>query len=225
MKLEISIDDGNVSDLRFAKILEDYGLRGTFYYPSTQVRNTTLLSLKDVRENLVLKGHEIGGHTRNHFQDLKLIQPDEALFAEIYDNKNLIEAMLTKKPITKFCYPRGRHDQRVRDAVKRAGFTEARTTEVLKITNETGDPFQTPTTIHMFARAEYQGVHWLELAKVYYDKALELSKANPDVFFHLWGHSAELDRHNDWDNLIQFLDHVVKLSPVGLGASGDNGVT
>ena len=216
MRISVSFDDANVLDLRAASLLETYGMTGTFYYPSTPVNGQMHLSLKQMKDYLADKGHEIGGHTVNHITDMKLIEDDEKLDWEIKENKNTIEFFLTRKPITKFCYPRGRYDDRVREAVKKAGYTEARTTRVLQVMNYSGDPFQMPTTIHMYPREEYQGVHWLEVAKVYLEKAVQ-----QDGFFSLWGHSSELERFGYWTGFEEMLK---KLSTIKHGANGAKGI-
>jgi peptidoglycan/xylan/chitin deacetylase (PgdA/CDA1 family) len=215
MKVVISFDDALVGDIKAAKLLTKYGFKGTFYVPSGAAGRHTPMSLKEIREQIVLKGHEIGGHTVNHPQDMKLLS-DEDLEYQVKNNKMLIELLLVKGEITKFCYPRGRHDQRVRDAIKKAGYTEARTTQVFQIRNETGDPFQTPTTIHMFPRSEYNGEDWLSLAKDYFNVAL-----GDGEFFSLWGHTNELDQYHYWgkfEEMLQFMQ--AALSPVSVGANG-----
>jgi peptidoglycan/xylan/chitin deacetylase (PgdA/CDA1 family) len=181
MNTEISFDDCNVSDIKAAKILTKYGFKGTFYMPSNQVKGTQLLSLKEVFKDIIGLGHEIGGHTVSHPMDMKLLT-DEQLKFEIENNKFLCE-LLMKRHVTKFCYPRGRHDERVRAAVKAAGYKEARTTEVLQTRNVSDDPFQTPTTVHMFQRDEYNGLHWFDMAKSYFMKAKHF-----DETFSLWTH-------------------------------------
>lgn len=206
MKIHISFDDANVSDVQAAKLCSKYRFPATFYMPSCQVPKTQLLSLREVKKGMVEHGHELGGHTVTHPMDLKLV-PDEQLKYEIENNMYLCQ-ILMKRRVTKFCYPRGRHDQRVRAAVKAAGYLEARTTQVLQIQNKTGDPYQMPTTIHMYPRDEYNGVEWLELAKTYFEKAVELSKTEPDVFFSLWGHTTELNRFGDWERFEEILKYM-----------------
>lgn len=206
MKVDISFDDCHVSDLRAARLLKKYGFVGTFYFPSATVPRTVKATLQEIREVIVLEcGQEIGGHTVSHFMDLKEVTDDKVLKFEIENNKVAIEQMLMKQPVTKFCYPRGRHDERVRLAVKNAGYTEARTTKVLAIRNESGDPFQTPTTVHMFPREEYKGEDWFNVATRTFHEALNASRNDPSVFFSLWGHSVELDRQGDWEKFEQFL--------------------
>ncbi len=198
--VRFSFDDGLVGDIRAARLLTKYGFTGVFYVPNCPLKGTIQATLKEIKDGVVDLGHEIGGHTVSHPMDLKLVE-DEKLQFEIINNKHLCEMVLAKKPCPKFCYPRGRHDERVRAMVKKCGFTEARTTVVMKIRNHTGDPYQTPTTVHMFPREEYGSVHWMQVARDHFFQCLkEWKEGANDVFFHLWGHTNELDRQGDWEN-------------------------
>ena len=139
LKFFSSWDDGGKFDGKLADLLLYYGLPGTFFIPSQ-----CNLELEQILE--IAKNFEIGGHTVSHFQNLKLLD-DDFLKAEILDNKIWLEEILGKK-VTQFCYPRGRFDDRIIQAVKAAG-----------------------------------------------------SNYN---YFHLWGHSAEIDKFKQWTNLENF---------------------
>ncbi len=205
MKIILSFDDGHISDIRAARLMRQYGFTGTFYIPNKSILGNMIMSLKEIREEIIVKyGHNVGGHTVSHPMDMKLLS-DEDLEFEIINNRAMIEQNLMKGRTYTFCYPRGRHDQRVRDMVKKCGYEEARTTEVLCIKNSSGDSFQTPTTIHMFQRNEYEGIHWPVMARLWFLKALEASQTDDKAFFSLWGHSKELDAQNDWEHFEQFL--------------------
>lgn len=203
MKIFISFDDGHISDLKAVKLLDKYGFKAVFYIPSCQTGRVIQMSLKEIKEGIVNKGHEIGGHTVNHPMDMKLLTEPQIKF-ELQNNRDMLQTVL-KIPVAKFCYPRGRHDERVRQGVKDAGYLEARTTRVLQIRNFENDPFQIPTTIHMFARDEYEGNDWLDMAKTYFLKALECSRTDDTVFFNIWGHTQELDAYNEWDKFEEIL--------------------
>lgn len=230
MKVEISFDDGQVGDLKAARLLKQYGFVGTFYVPNVQVPKTVRATHKEIKEIIVQEcGQVIGGHTVTHPMDMKLIEDDEELSFEIINNKNMIRQLYKQDP-KKFCYPRGRHDERVREAVRKLGeYDEARTTRVLQILNDTGDPMQTPTTIHMFQREEYGSEDWFTLAHGWFLKALEASRTNDKVFFSIWGHANEIERQGDWGRLEDFLRFMngyknewhQQLSPTG--AFGENG--
>lgn len=195
MKFETSWDDGGVYDERIVKLLTKHNLEkySVFYIPlNAQIGLQWVKTIS----NFI----EIGGHTVNHPQDLKLLEPEFVEF-EVVHSKGLLESVIDKE-ITKFCYPRGRYDDFIVEKVKEAGWKEARTTEVLK-TDEGDDPFRKPTTIHVFSRKEYNGEDWFDLAVRLFEGA---RKRNG--YFHIWGHSIELQKNNEWDKLDKFFEYV-----------------
>lgn len=194
MYVEFSFDDGTRADIRTNRLLNKYGICGTFYIP-----NCTELERDEIQ--IISKNHEIGGHTVNHPADMKMLD-DESLKFEIEENKKWLEGIVRKK-IDRFCYPRGRHDARVQKAVRKAGYKTARTTNVFVTKRETPRVVQ-GTTIHAFARKEYRGTDWLELAKEYLELVHKLSIKDYKKSFILWGHSREFDHYDEWDKLEEF---------------------
>lgn len=177
--VEFSFDDGLREDLIFADILKEYGIKNAvFYIPN-------VCELSDDEIITLSKDFEIGGHTVNHFQDLKLLN-DNLLKREIEDNKRWLED-LTSKKITKFCYPRGRYNARVMKVVLDAGYTEARTTIVLKTSF---DAFNKDTTVHFYPRREYLNWHPFCLACSY------LLTYQEGETLRFWGHSREMLKLN-----------------------------
>lgn len=184
-----SWDDGHELDAILAKTLHTYKLPGIFYLPSHSPMYYKISELLDL-------GFEIGGHTMTHPMDMKLLTEDEIDW-EIGSNKKLLE--LQGAVVTKFCYPRGRYDDRVIECLKKYKFRSARTTEVLNIWKN-DDPFREKTSIHIYPRAEYKNREWMDIAREY---AAQASVNNG--LFHLWGHSWEIDKLKQWDNLNEFL--------------------
>lgn|SRR3990167_3016789 len=189
LRAETSWDDGSLFDLKIAKLLLKHQMPGTFY-----ISDSGSLDKPEIRH--LGARFDIGGHTVSHVEDLKRLSDDE-LDYEVLVNKQHLEDCLRRK-ITKFCYPSGRYDERVIEAVKRAGYKEARTTIVLK--TEGRDSFRTDTTIHTFPRREYKGRDWDEIGKEYAHAA-----ARTGGYFHLWGHAADLERFSYWQRLRKFL--------------------
>lgn len=179
--------------MRLAGLLRQYGLPATFYIP-----NCCELSEDQIIE--LGRDFGIGGHTVSHYQDLKSLS-DAMIYCEVMDNKTWLED-LVGRDIDRFCYPRGRYNDRVKDIVKICGFKSARTTIVLRTGSD--DPFQTDTTIHVFQRREYGGRSWIEVAKEWAQKASEAGG-----IFHIWGHSKELDRFSEWERLEEFFKWLI----------------
>jgi len=86
---------------------------------------------------LVEKGYKIGSHTLFHPDLTKL--SDRELEKEVSYSKKLLEDKLSVE-IETFCYPYGRYDDRVVNAVKRAGYRFAFTVEQKKFSLK--DPYR-----------------------------------------------------------------------------------
>lgn len=110
--VSLTIDDTGYDRVDTLEILDDYGVKGTFFL------NTGLLSQSSFLQNKFLaasqNGHEIGGHTVTH-PDLVLVSDSQLAF-ELDDAQSYLET-LTGKPVVSFAYPFGSDDARVRAAV------------------------------------------------------------------------------------------------------------
>lgn len=133
----ITLDDGYVDNLDNAlPILQHHGFSATCYpvsaapggydhwnEASTGMREP-LMNAIQLRQ-WIAAGMEVGAHTRTHPH---LTQCDDtALHKEIQTCKTELEDA-TGTAVTQFCYPYGDHDERVVQAVREAGYTDATTT-------------------------------------------------------------------------------------------------
>jgi peptidoglycan/xylan/chitin deacetylase (PgdA/CDA1 family) len=196
---EVSLDDGGKLDLEVANLLDKYRLKGTFYIVVNWIDGPGFLTWDDI-VNLDKRGFTIGSHTCTHPQDLKKLYEDE-LFYEVQNSKDLIETVLGHN-VTKFCYPRGRHNERVRQAVADAGYLEARVTGKPGVI-EVKDKLQMPGTIHVYPRSEYRHETILGFAKKTIDKVKK-----EGGYCNIWGHSAEIEKFNNWkvfEKIIKYL--------------------
>lgn len=207
--LILSFDDYDAANFEIAEMLQRLGLKATFFIETMPHRDGNL-AIKQIAD-LSKMGFDIGGHTMSHPADLKALNAEE-IIGEISTSKLQIEGV-TGKPCTAFAYTRGRFNDQVVDAVKRCGFLEARTTHVLKLVNGIGENgliddeyyrYRMPTTIHVYdKRKEYQGLSWPEVAKEYLERVRTEGGA-----FHLWGHSWEILRDGQMQNLENFLKSI-----------------
>ena len=190
-----SWDDGSKYDLRLVEMLKKYELGGIFFlnYPAGEIRE------KDIKEIYDL-GFEIGGHTVQHFPDCKIVDI-ELLFDDISYNKEALQDIIGEE-IINFCYPRGRYDQRVIDVIKQNEYKTARTTKVGE-TKWPDDFYQIKTSIHVFKREKYLEKSWSEMAV-----ALAYLASQDNGLFHLWGHSKEIDKFGQWENLENFFKYL-----------------
>ncbi|MFQ5788797.1 MAG: polysaccharide deacetylase family protein, partial [Thermodesulfobacteriota bacterium] len=188
MKIVTSWDDGHKLDLKIVELLKKYKLPGIFYISNVDL-GFGLKKLIEISEDF-----EIGGHTISHPEDLKRLTYTQ-LCEEICYNKKWLED-ITGKPIKSFCYPGGRYNEETVRVVKECGYENARTTVILN-TDLPEDPYRVQGTIHFSKRREYNGKSPLEVAV----KQFELAKSKPNGYFHIWGHSLEIEKYGLWDDL------------------------
>ena len=198
--LEFSFDDGHFLDKKVARLLEKYGFTGTFFVPNVSIFDHKSLALVEARE-MAKNGHKFGGHTKTHPSDMKLLDEEE-LKEEITQNKMYVEMFIMKEQIDYFCYPKGKYNEGVIEALKKAGFKKARTTDVGQ-TTVPKNLFRWGTTVHIHpSRDEYKGQNWLEYAKE------KFKESQTGGYFHCWGHSEEINRYNLWDEFDELLKFV-----------------
>lgn len=197
MKIVTSWDDACKHDLKVVELLEKYNLPGIFYWPCNLARAKNVgriqefLTLNDCVE--ISKKFEVGSHTVTHqyLPDLNVQQ----IKNEIVVSKKFWEKLIDK-PVTSFCYPRGRNNGMIRLLVKGAGYTDARTT-IVGCTQPSQDPFLTTTSVHIgIDRVEYKGKCWEDFARDMLKRARE-----EDSIFHIFGHSWEIEKEKDWQAL------------------------
>jgi|SRR5581483_1095112 len=216
-----SWDDDHGSDLQLAEMLSAYGIRGTFYVPTGKLGTGSCLSTGDIR-NLAVGGFEIGAHTVSH-----AILPSlnhEELVREVGECKKVLQQILSAE-VSMFCYPKGRFNSDVVNAVKNAGYRGARGARMLSL-GDTSEPFKIPVTVQAFphSRTNYvrnllrrgalrsllrsspELVHfrdWVHLGKIMFDRVLRHGG-----IWHLYGHSWEIQRRNLWPQLKDMLQYV-----------------
>lgn len=194
--LILSFDDYHPENIRLAKALAELKLTAVFF-----IETITPGAEEQIKE-LSRLGMDIGSHTMSHPADLKAL-PLEEVRSELEISKRQIEEW-TGKPCTALAYPRGRFNDAVVEVVKNVGYTDARTTHVLR--TEAEDPLRAPTTAHVYnGRKEYGGRDWQTIARFHW----AYLKKRQHGFFHLWGHMGEILRFSEYTNLIRFLKETI----------------
>ncbi|MBU6415177.1 polysaccharide deacetylase family protein [Patescibacteria group bacterium] len=219
-----SWDDGHILDIRVAEMLERYNLQGTFYVNQYRGDNN-FLAPERIRE--LSSRFEIGAHTLTHPDLTKL--NEQNLQEEIQGSKKYLEDILGKE-VLMFCYPKGLYSEMVKRYVASAGFLGARTV-VKYVFARPEDPFAMGTTVHAYpwplrkkdaehyllGRHLFQPVEhdfgkflktapplrafisWQAYARHLFDYALSHGD-----YFHLWGHSWEIEKYGMWEELDEF---------------------
>ncbi|MCW9054550.1 MAG: polysaccharide deacetylase family protein [Candidatus Pacebacteria bacterium] len=228
-----SWDDGSVLDLKIADLLSHYGMKGTFYIPKSFDGKNDKHSAYNRRltENEICSiatSHEVGGHSLTH-RRLTNISLEEAR-GEIFACKDFLDKV-TGSPTKAFAYPGGEFDRQITGIVKEAGFKVARTTQKLTIQMTKGQFLMSPTIIcqpfpfrKLDANRYYFGrildpvnaytpkqfvPSWQSLARKWFKKSLVEGS-----YFHLYGHSWELEKYGMWQELESFLKFVKEYGDV-----------
>ncbi len=153
MIVTTSWDDGHKLDLRLSALLKKYRIKATLYIAPEDHEFAPENRLSDEDISQLAEDFEIGAHTLSH-PILTQISLDAAQ-TEILGSKTYLER-LAGKPVRSFCYPHGLYNTQLKDILRSAGFTYARTVEQLWHTTERG-AFDAPTTVHAFS-------HWFDFS-------------------------------------------------------------
>ncbi len=121
-KVSFTFDDGNLSDLHIgAEVLNKAGLTATFFVLAGRIGEAGSLDVPDIR-TLMDMGHRIGSHGWAHrdwtaLTDTEIPQEFDAArnrLSEIYG-----------QPVVEAAIPFGRYNRRVLQHIRKAGFTQA----------------------------------------------------------------------------------------------------
>ena len=92
IKFEFSFDDGGVSNLYSAEILNEYGIKGIFFIPTKYISSKGFMNENDILE-IKNNGHTIGTHTHSHpFFLNKFSYKDQSI--EWYKSIDILENIL-----------------------------------------------------------------------------------------------------------------------------------
>lgn len=208
----ISIDDGDVADLRTAELLDKYGLQATFYIPA---RNPERPVMPPAQVRELAARFEIGAHTLNH-APLKAL-PDSEAFPEIMAGKHWLEDTIGA-PAISFCYPQGKFNRSTPGLVRKAGFLGARTC-LFNLHSFPRDPFLWGLSTHACWHSRVIQLRHAALEGNFAGMLNFLAVYNgttdwPQHFFyalkhvqqhggiaHLYLHSWEIDELGQWEQL------------------------
>ena len=220
-----SWDDGHPFDERLGELLQRHGFKGTFFVP---LRNREGLPVIDARALRTLAvSHEVGSHTLDHVYLRGL--PEQRVRQQVCEGREQLQSLLGR-PVAGFCYPGGQIDETAVRVVREAGFGYARSVENL-VTAMPTHRYRLATTLQMFPHSApvlannlLRYPHRMRkaalLARLLAGRSLgerlriaaSYARRRSGVL-HIWGHSWELERHDLWVTLDQFLRWVSELAP------------
>ena len=120
--LILSFDDGNIADRHLVKLMNEYGLVGTFHLNSNKLGTKDYLTKEEVKN--LYKGHEVSGHTANHPNLPDLSKLD--VIDEVLEDRKELERLVTY-PVRGMSYPFGNTNDFVIKTISGLGIEYART--------------------------------------------------------------------------------------------------
>ena len=201
--LILSFDDGNVADKHLVKLMNEYGLVGTFHLNSNKLGAKDYLTKEEVKN--LYKGHEVSGHTANH-PGLTSLSKIDVIYEVIEDRKELERLM--GYPVRGMSYPFGNTNDFVIEAITGLGIEYARTVGDTYNFSMPTDYLKWQPTIHLFGKTNYipndTENDKKELAQ-FYQLTSDFLKANSLALFYVWGHSWEYEGPgNKWAEVEKF---------------------
>lgn len=214
-----SFDDGVMQDIRVIRILDRYGLKGTFnlnsgkfgtkhpYEASDKIVKRTLIEPNQVKE--LYKNHEVAVHTVGHFNLTML--PDSCVAWQVETDRKLLES-LTDKPIRCMAYPCGgvNYDERVANIIKTQTKIDFARTAISSYSFDLQrDLLSFKPTIH------FQDEKLFNLTEEF----ITIQSKEPALFY-IWGHSYELDvMDGAWEKFEKFCSLIANRADVFYGTN------
>ncbi|MEI7628116.1 MAG: polysaccharide deacetylase family protein [Bacteroidota bacterium] len=211
--LILSVDDGTTADRRLVKLMNNYGLKGTFHLNSNKLDTKGYLTKNEVKS--LFQGHEVSVHSANH-PALTALTKIDIIYEVVEDRKEL--ERLTGKLVRGMAYPFGNYNDLVVDAIKGTGIEYARTVKDSYNFLIPEDFLRWDPSIHQFGKAYFTANDSLndkkELA-IFFKLADDFVKSNSLAIFDVWGHSWENDGAGDrWTKMEDFFKMVSKRNDI-----------
>ena len=211
--LILSNDDGQTADRRLVKLMNDYGLKGTFHLNSNKLDTKGYLT-KDEIKNLFL-GHEVSVHSANH-PGLSGMSKIDIVYEVIEDRKELEK--LTGITVRGMAYPFGSYDNIVVEAISGLGIEYARTVADTYNFSIPKDFLIWHPSIHQFGKAYFKpndAENDKKELEAFYGLVSNFLKADTLALLDVWGHSWENDGvGNRWVEMENFFKHVSKRNDI-----------
>lgn len=202
--LTLSYDDGTIHDRRLVRMMNQYGIRGTFNL------NSGLFSQKDQKVingldtdfsrisaeevKALYQGHEVASHTVNH-PSLTALPSNIGAEEVLMDRKNL--EGLTGEVVRGFAYPYGTYDEAVEEVLSVCGIEYART--VVSTEN-----FELPRNfLEWHPTCHHESPALMKLA----ERFCTCDEGGVKLFY-LWGHSYEFSQKDNWQLIEDFFQYV-----------------
>ena len=220
-----SWDDGSSTDVRLAKLLAQYGFRGTFF--ATARPSTTAPASDDELRTIVRLGHEIGNHGVSHrslttLADTEILDEAERGMARAQEFSPDAALLIAA--------PNGRIDGRVANVLAESGY-RIRTAPIVRcrsprsrIVEPTCQLYphgRIETVLHLAKRHAVTttkvGVAWLSSRTLFgrINRLVDAFSHGAEPL-HIWGHSEEIEQLQYWGEVEQTFARAQQRGYVGM---------
>jgi peptidoglycan/xylan/chitin deacetylase (PgdA/CDA1 family) len=196
--LILSFDDGNVADKQLVKLMNDYGVVGTFHLNSNKLGTKDYLTKEEIKT--IYKGHEVSGHTANH-PNLTSLSKIDVIYEVLEDRKEL--ERLLGYPVRGMSYPFGNTNDFVIEAISGLGIEYARNVGDTYNFSIPADFLEWQPTIHLFGKTNYipnDTVNDRRELTHFYQLINDFINTKELALLDVWGHSWEMgNNQSKWD--------------------------
>lgn len=202
--LTLSYDDGTIHDRKLVRMMNQYGIKGTFNLNSGLFShkeqkvinglNTDFSRIDADEVKTLYLGHEVASHTVNH-PSLPALPSNIGAEEVLRDRKNL--EVLTGELVRGFAYPYGTYNDAVENILNVCGIEYARTVISTENFEVPGNFLEWHPTCH------HESPVLMELAKRFCTGNEGSAK-----LFYLWGHSYEFSQKDNWQLIEDFFRFV-----------------
>jgi len=205
--ITFSFDDGTTQDIPMIKLMDKYGLKGTFNLNSQLLGQPGILETKRGRVSHykvtpsqvqeIYQGHEVAVHTLTHPWLTKL--EDKDIVCQVEDDRQALSELVGYE-VVGMAHPYGDRDERVDRIIReQTGVRYCRTTKLT-------DSFAPQQDLYQFAStARYRQFDRLwELGRQFVE-----SESDTPQIFYVWGHTYELDADpQEWVKVEEFFEFI-----------------
>jgi peptidoglycan/xylan/chitin deacetylase (PgdA/CDA1 family) len=196
--LILSYDDGRTEDRQLVKLMNKYGLKGTFHLNSNKLGTDGYLTREEIKT--LFAGHEVSVHSANHPNLTTLSKAD--IVYEIVEDRKALER-LVGYPVRGMAYPFGNNNDAVIDDIKGLGIEYARTVDDTYGFWIPENFLKWHPSMHQFARAFFEPNKPENDKKEmdrFYQVIHDFMNSKQLALLDIWGHSWEMGKdQSKWD--------------------------
>lgn len=201
--LILSYDDGRTEDRQLVKLMNKYGLIGTFHLNSNKLGASGYVTKVEIKQ--LFAGHEVSVHSANH-PNLTTLSKIDVVYEVVEDRKAL--ERLVGYPVRGMAYPFGNNNEFVLDAIKGLGIEYARTVDDSYNFKIPENFLKWHPTMHQFAKAYWEPNNPENDKKElthFYQIINNFNATKELALLDIWGHSWEMgDNEEKWNETEKF---------------------